>query len=86
MKAMRLPQGRCFQCNKRLDGVEAYNGDELPSAGDLSICWHCGHVMAYEADLSLRELTAEEQAVAAANADVQGALDVWRQSMKGSQQ
>ena len=36
------------------------NMDDAPSPGDITVCLHCGHIMAFDDGLKLRELTAEE--------------------------
>jgi hypothetical protein len=35
--------------------------DTAPDPGDVTVCIYCGHIMAYDDDLGLRELTPVEQ-------------------------
>ena len=58
---MRTPEIRCISCNERLDAVTSAMPEEAtPNAGDLSICFYCGHLSCFNADLTMRELTSEE--------------------------
>jgi len=52
----------CLGCGARIDASSIFAGDpsRSPGEGDITICLHCRHVMAYKADLSLRPLTDEE--------------------------
>jgi hypothetical protein len=57
----RLPKSHCLGCGKTLDtATEAGPANRLPDSGDATIWLHCGHVMAFAADLSLRALTDAE--------------------------
>jgi len=37
------------------------HGDVRPGPGDITVCIMCGHVMGFCSDLTLRDLTSEEQ-------------------------
>lgn len=56
----RVPDTICVNCGKALNGATLTVGDAAPSAGDLSMCLYCGHLMAYTDDLTLRNLTRQE--------------------------
>lgn len=57
----RLIESRCPQCNYKLDAASVAEGeDRLPCEGDVSVCLNCGQVMKYQADLTLRQITAHE--------------------------
>jgi hypothetical protein len=55
-----IPVSRCLDCGKILDAATDAFGDEKPAPGDASICFHCGHIMAFADNLTLRPLTDEE--------------------------
>ena len=56
-----LPETTCLGCGKLVDAAAApADDDAVPVPGDVSICIHCGYLMAFAADLSYRELTEEE--------------------------
>lgn len=66
LKTHAIPPRLCF-CGYRLEcgsGIDA----EAPTEGCLSVCWNCGQVMEFTADLDQRALTDEE--VAALPADL----------------
>lgn len=53
----------CLSCGKPLDSSSMVgpNGETAtPSEGDMTVCLYCRHLMTYNADLSLRNLTGEE--------------------------
>lgn len=60
----RVKESQCLACKKKLDGAgQIIRPDEpavSPSPGDILVCLHCGHIMAYADDLTPRELTDEE--------------------------
>lgn len=61
----RLNEDRCLCCGKPVDAATAASGEGVrPNEDDLSVCIYCGHVMAFDKDLRLRELTASELAAA----------------------
>lgn len=62
MKEVRIPPHACLHCQGNLDGATNVTSSQGPKDGDLTICIYCGHLMAFTADLALRELNAEEQA------------------------
>lgn len=60
------PGSQCLKCGLVLTGAagvvaEANVGVLTPSPGDFSVCIACGHVMAFDERLNVRELTNEEQ-------------------------
>jgi RNase P subunit RPR2 len=51
----------CPSCNTDLESAfNAENMTEKPFSGAVTMCFHCGHLMAFADDLSLRELTDSE--------------------------
>jgi hypothetical protein len=59
-KSTRTPESICPSCGKVFDVATDVTSDEGPSPGDISICLHCGHLMAFNDDLTVRELTSDE--------------------------
>lgn len=54
---------RCLNCDDWLDTSTIFDTSSepvRPSEGDITVCLHCRHVMAYREDLTLRNLTDEE--------------------------
>jgi hypothetical protein len=80
-KESPLPPFCCLACGFVADlasGVvdqRARNKEIKPTPGDLSICFKCGHLAVFKADLTLRPLTGEERRAAAA--DFRVALTVY---------
>lgn len=62
---------QCVSCGYVTDSAtEPYAPGLSPSSGDISICLRCGHIAAFDDDLSLRELTAEEAHEVAGDKDI----------------
>src|SRR5215469_11218449 len=60
------PASPCTNCGKILDaatGVTEGNDDTVPSRHQkcFTVCIKCGHVMTFDGDLRLRDLTDEER-------------------------
>lgn len=55
-----LDKSHCSDCGRLVDAASGANHDFKPKSGDITICLYCGHVMAYDNKLLLRELTKEE--------------------------
>ena len=51
---------KCLKCGYQLDGVAGAGHDNAPEPGDISICFKCGNIAAFDGELRVRELTAEE--------------------------
>ena len=56
----RLPQSSCLACGERLAAAAAVDHDDPPKPGSCTVCFACGHIMAFDESLRLRELTADE--------------------------
>jgi len=51
----------CTNCGKLNDVATDSSGSGCtPSAGDLSVCFYCGHLTVFADDLTLREPTDDE--------------------------
>lgn len=59
-KSTRHPLSACLDCGEMLDTATELDGEASPSPGDVTICLHCHHLMAYADDLTLRALTDDE--------------------------
>jgi len=57
-----MPPSACLACGDQMDSANCVdeNIDDAPSPGDITVCLHCGHVMAFDDELKLRELNAQE--------------------------
>lgn len=53
--------------------------DLVPKPGDITMCLACGHLMAFNRDLTLRNLTEDEQAEAQTDPRILKMLEVHRQ-------
>jgi hypothetical protein len=53
---------RCLNCDKEFDMATCIGetGQVKPSPGDITMCLYCGHVMAFDEDLSPVELDDEQ--------------------------
>jgi hypothetical protein len=61
MKTTRLASDDwCLDCKTRLDSVTDPLTNAVPKANDFTICFRCGYVMAFKADLKVRALTEAE--------------------------
>lgn len=54
------PDTPCVECGKITDATTGMNVEGLPKAGDIAVCYYCGHLTIYTNDLMLREPTAAE--------------------------
>jgi hypothetical protein len=55
-----LPKDYCLGCKCLLEVATDIVGDEAPESGDITICLYCGHIMAFDEQLKVRELTSQE--------------------------
>ena len=57
----KVPASKCLGCGLELTNASTVNHhDRAPQEGHMTVCSKCGHVMAFRADLSLREITPAE--------------------------
>lgn len=76
---------RCLNCNTLIDGATSVGSDVRPKPGDVTVCMYCGHVMAFNDELTMRELTGQEIIEIAGNPvliQVQKATATVRKMMK----
>jgi DNA-directed RNA polymerase subunit N (RpoN/RPB10) len=62
LSIVRTPESKCFSCGVVIDTASSPFNNKLNPAKKLciTICLKCGHIMAYQRDFTLRELTNEE--------------------------
>jgi hypothetical protein len=48
-----LPKDACLNCGHELNAASNTTGDAQPEPGDITICFYCGHLMEFDADLRL---------------------------------
>jgi hypothetical protein len=67
---MDIKPSACTSCGEEMDATTmieekdrkfTIHEDVEPEPGDFTICVKCGHVMGFCSDLTLRDLTPEEQ-------------------------
>lgn len=57
----RLAACACLGCGQVLDAATVTDGKDVePHEGAISLCWYCGHLQAFDAELKFRPLTDEE--------------------------
>jgi hypothetical protein len=56
-----VPVSRCVDCGSLLDVTTSVESESKPTPGSVTVCLMCGHIAAFADDLTLRELTREEQ-------------------------
>jgi hypothetical protein len=67
-KSRRVPLSSCIGCGRRVDASTPIDhASAKPDPGDITVCFYCGHIMAYAEDLSLRNLTDAEMHAVAGN-------------------
>lgn len=59
----------CWHCGQTLDAAKAMNGQQAPSAGDVSLCAYCGEIGIFADERLLREPTDEEMVNVMASAE-----------------
>jgi hypothetical protein len=56
----RTKTSHCLNCLEPLDAATGILHDHAPTPGAITICFRCGHIMAFDDDLSFRQLTDQE--------------------------
>jgi hypothetical protein len=57
----RLSSGSdCLNCGVEVDSATSVGHHEMPKEGAIAICMICSHIMAYDENIHLREMTDEE--------------------------
>ena len=55
-----MPECRCPYCGKKLDRCSSVQDRATPKPGDLTLCFGCSLLMAFDAELRVRPLNAQE--------------------------
>jgi predicted RNA-binding Zn-ribbon protein involved in translation (DUF1610 family) len=67
MKSIKTPECSCPSCGKVFDMASNLFGRAKPKLGDISVCISCGHIMAFNADMTCLNLTDAEMVEIAGN-------------------
>src|SRR5215469_15545406 len=65
-----IPKVKCLKCGYKMDATTHAYGNRRPHEGDISMCLFCGQLMLFNADLTLRLPTNEENRELRSNPDV----------------
>jgi hypothetical protein len=66
----RTPPSACLNCGKVMDAATGLEHKERPHEGAIAICINCSHIMSYDKDIKLRNLTDEEISDVAGHKDI----------------
>jgi hypothetical protein len=69
-KTRRVPETKCLSCGTSLDAATPADFDGEPYSGAITVCIKCGHIMALDDNLKLRELTKDEAFAVAGDARI----------------
>lgn len=72
----------CLHCGEHLDQATNAISDDMPSPNDITICLHCGHLMAFDDDLKFRPLNKDEEREIDSDMHVMRLLDIRAHFMK----
>ena len=61
MTIHRIPEMRCLACDQLLNHASDNETATAPSVGDYTYCLYCHHLMVFDKDLRLREMTVQEE-------------------------
>lgn len=56
MKTTKLGTDYCPSCDGILDTCTSTDGEEVPSPGDVTLCFYCGEVLQFTDDMSTQIL------------------------------
>ena len=67
-----LARDKCLnkECARTVDAATSINQGHRPKPDDITICFYCGHIMAFNSLLHLRELTNDEIIEVAGDPDI----------------
>lgn len=66
----RLPTSKCLDCGKTVTAATPPKGAKKPKPDDFTVCLYCGHVMAFDSDMTVRALTDAEMHEVAGNPEI----------------
>lgn len=77
---------RCLRCATRLDEHDdTRDPAAVPSEGDVSVCFHCGHLALFTAAGALRQPTESELVLMRRDPEVHRAMEAIRGSYTATQ-
>lgn len=85
MRNTKLPNPKCPACSTVMEGAVDPTGNEVAKPGAISLCFSCGHLMAFTETMGLRDLNDEEMLAIAGDPDLIKLQKV-RVKMKAMQQ
>lgn len=87
-----VPDTKCVNCGKAMDGAAPVTGGRAPEPGDVGICLDCRHIQIYGEGMQFRELTDEEVVELAGDPEillamkVLGGYDKWRKRRRAKKE
>jgi hypothetical protein len=60
MTTHNVPVHRCINCGEVQEAATGINVEDAPGEGDVSICFKCGHIAIFNANMQLRNPTDAE--------------------------
>lgn len=60
MRETVTPRQACPRCGYQFDRAAGAFTDRIPKHGDVSLCFRCGLLLVFNADLTARPMTEEE--------------------------
>jgi hypothetical protein len=69
-KTTRHIESSCTNCGIVIDASTIVGIERSPQPGNIGICMKCSHVMAYDENIKLRDLTDEEVIAIAGDKDI----------------
>jgi uncharacterized protein with PIN domain len=60
MENTKSEVSRCPNCNSKLNAHAGINHDDKPAKDDISICFHCGKILAFNEDTTVRAMSESE--------------------------
>jgi hypothetical protein len=68
----RIVESHCTNCGMVVSAATGIDSNAQPSPGDVTVCFECGHVMIFDDDLKVRDLTGDEIRMIAGDARIVG--------------
>jgi hypothetical protein len=75
------PLNHCLGCGHKLSAASGVTHDAVPTVDDVTICHYCGHLMGFNPDLTVKELTPQQMFEVAGNPDVLRLLEMRKLAM-----
>ncbi len=81
-RSASVPTSVCKSCGEPNNRATSVFDLDRPESGDLSICFRCGHLQVFAADLTLRDLTDDEMKAVAGDKTLLDAMRARTLAMK----